>query len=40
VAELLDGRTVEMPPIKQVNATFKTAPKATKKKIDQHELDV
>jgi DNA modification methylase len=40
VAELLDGRTVEMPPIKQVSATFKTAPKATKKKIEQHELDV
>jgi len=40
VAELLDGKKIEMPPIKQVSVTFKTAPKATKKKIEQHELDV
>ena len=29
VAELLAGRTIEMPPIRQVGATFKKAPKAT-----------
>ena len=40
VAELLAGKAIEMPPIKQVSVTFKTAPKATKKKIEQHELDV
>ena len=40
VAELLAGKKVEMPPIKQVQATFKKAPKATKKKNEQHELDV
>ncbi len=31
VAELLAGKKVEMPPIRQVSATFKKAPKATKK---------
>jgi len=40
VAELLAGKKVEMPPIKQVSVTFKTAPKETKKKSEQHELDV
>ena len=40
VAELLAGKIIEMPPIKQVSVTFKTAPKATKKKAEQHELDV
>jgi site-specific DNA-methyltransferase (adenine-specific) len=29
VAELLAGKKVEMPPIRQVGATFKKAPKAT-----------
>ena len=29
VAELLAGKTIEMPPIRQVQATFKKAPKAT-----------
>jgi DNA modification methylase len=29
VAELLAGKTIEMPPIRQVGATFKKAPKAT-----------
>jgi len=28
VAELLDGRQVEMPPIRQVSTTFRKAPKA------------
>jgi hypothetical protein len=40
VDELLDGKKIEMPPIKQVSVTFKTAPKATKKKSKQYELDV
>jgi hypothetical protein len=40
VAELLTGKTIEMPPIRQVQATFKTAPKVTQKKSEQHELDV
>ena len=40
VADLLAGKKIEMPPIKQVSVTFKTAPKATKKKSEQHELDV
>jgi len=31
VAELLAGKQVEMPPIRQVGATFKKAPKVTKK---------
>jgi hypothetical protein len=39
VDELLDGKKIEMPPIKQVSVTFKTAPKATKKS-KQYELDV
>ncbi len=29
IAELLDGKQVDMPPIRQVNTTFKKAPKAT-----------
>jgi DNA modification methylase len=40
VGELLAGKKIEMPPIKQVQATFKTAPKVTQKKSEQHELDV
>ncbi len=40
VEELLAGKKIEMPPIKQVQATFKTAPKVTQKKSEQHELDV
>ena len=31
VAELLAGKKVEMPPIRQVSATFKKAPKVTKR---------
>ena len=38
VAELLDGRKIEMPPIKQVGATFKKAPKAKGKGPEQQEL--
>jgi hypothetical protein len=35
VAELLEGKKVEMPPIRQVGATFKKAPKATAKQDEQ-----
>ena len=38
VAELLDGRKIEMPPIKQVGATFKKAPKVTQKQNEQSDL--
>ena len=38
VAELLAGKTIEMPPIRQVQATFKKAPKAAEKKSGQSEL--
>jgi len=38
VAELLDRRTVEMPPIRQVDATFKKAPKAKPKQGEQQDL--
>ena len=40
VAELLAGKTIEMPPIRQVQATFKKAPKAIEKKGEQSELQV
>ena len=41
VAELLAGKTIEMPPIRQVQATFKKAPKAaTEKKTEQPELQM
>jgi site-specific DNA-methyltransferase (adenine-specific) len=40
VEELLTGKNVEMPPIRQVGATFKKAPKVTKKKDEQQELQV
>ena len=36
--ELLDGKKIEMPPIKQLSVTFKTAPKAKNKKSEQHEF--
>jgi hypothetical protein len=35
VAELLAGKTVEMPPIRQVGATFKKAPKVIKPEGEQ-----
>jgi DNA modification methylase len=38
VAELLSGKKIEMPPIKQVGATFKKAPKAKGKGSVQQEL--
>jgi len=38
VADLLAGKTIEMPPIKQVQATFKKAPKDTTKLGEQSEL--
>jgi DNA modification methylase len=40
VAELLAGKTIEMPPIRQVQATFKKAPKAIEKQSGQSELQV
>ena len=40
VEELLDGKKIEMPPIKQLQATFKKAPKVTIKQGEQYELDV
>ena len=40
VEELLTGKKVEMPPIRQVGATFKKAPKVTKKKGEQQESRV
>ncbi|MHB8123755.1 MAG: DNA methyltransferase [Desulfuromonadaceae bacterium] len=38
VAELLDGKKIEMPPIREVGATFKKAPKVTEKKGEQQQL--
>jgi DNA modification methylase len=38
VAELLAGKKVEMPPIRQVGATFKKAPKVTKQQSEQLDL--
>jgi hypothetical protein len=38
VAELLSGKRIEMPPIKQVSATFKKAPKTKAKKGEQQKL--
>ncbi len=40
VAELLTGKTIEMPPIRQVQATFKKAPKAIEKQSGQSELQM
>jgi len=40
VAELLAGKKIEMPPIRQVGATFKKAPKATEKQGEQPELQM
>ncbi|MFH1739499.1 MAG: DNA methyltransferase [bacterium] len=40
VAELLAGKKVEMPPIRQVQATFKKAPKATEKQAEQPKLQM
>ncbi len=40
VAELLAGKKVEMPPIRQVGATFKKAPKAISLANEQGDLDL
>jgi len=40
VAELLMGKGIDMPPIRQVSTTFKKAPKAQGKKGEQAELDL
>lgn len=38
IADLLDGRTIDMPPVRQVGATFKKAPKAKQKAAKTGEL--
>jgi hypothetical protein len=38
VAELLAGKKVEMPPIRQVGATFKKAPKVRNQRVEQEGL--
>lgn len=38
VADLLAGKQIEMPPIRQVGATFKKAPRATRKRVETGEL--
>ena len=38
IAELMDGKGIDMPPIKQVNQTFKKAPRAKGKKGEQERL--
>ena len=38
VAELLDGKGVDMPPIRQVNKTFKKAPRAKGKRVQNESL--
>jgi DNA modification methylase len=40
IAELLDGKKIEMPPIRQVNTTFKKAPKVEEKEKEQKKLFV
>ena len=40
VEELLAGKKIEMPPIRQVDATFKKAQNVAQKKQKQYELDV
>ena len=38
VAELLAGKQIDMPPVRQVGATFKKAPKASQKGVETGEL--
>ena len=38
VAGLLEGETIDMPPVRQVGQTFKKAPKATGQGPEQDEL--
>ncbi len=40
VADLLSGKQVDMPPLRQVGATFKKAPKAATKGVEQGELSL
>ena len=40
VAELLEGKRVDMPPIRQVGATFRKAPRAKDKQGEQQELEI
>jgi len=39
VQELLNGKKIDMPPIKQLSVTFKSAPKAKNKQAEQNEFD-
>jgi site-specific DNA-methyltransferase (adenine-specific) len=38
IADLLEGRGINMPPIRQTGVTFKQAPKAKRRKADQPEM--
>ena len=38
VADLLAGKQIDMPPRKQVDATFKKAPKASRRKVETEDL--
>jgi adenine-specific DNA-methyltransferase len=38
VGELLDGKRIDMPPIRQTSTTFKRAPKAAAKAAEQGRL--
>lgn len=38
VADILSGKQIEMPPIRQVNTTFKKAPKVDEKEAEQKKL--
>jgi len=38
IAEILSGKQIEMPPIRQVNTTFKKAPKVEEKEKEQKKL--
>lgn len=38
VADLLAGKPIEMPPVRQVGATFKKAPKASRPAVESGEL--
>lgn len=38
IADLLSGKQIEMPPIRQVNTTFKKAPKVEEKEAEQKKL--
>ena len=38
VAELLAGKQIDMPPVRQVGATFKKAPKASRPKVETEDI--